>query len=168
MDNIPPVYKLVLASLQQVLLLVIPLIMVIIVIKDADEPQHVMQSVVSLSMVALAFAAVLQAQRKGPLGSGFLAPSVSSAIYLQASITAVSVGGLPLVFGMTIVAGLVEVLFAFVIRRLRILFPPIVVAVIVVAVGLQLGLVGTKELEFHGSKVIGIKSFLVICLIQPR
>jgi NCS2 family nucleobase:cation symporter-2 len=106
-------------------------------------------------MVALAFAAVLQAQRKGPLGSGFLAPSVSSAIYLQASITAVSVGGLPLVFGMTIVAGLVEVLFAFVIRRLRILFPPIVVAVIVVAVGLQLGLVGTKELLHEGMHLRG-------------
>lgn len=154
-DDKPPFFKLLLVSLQQVLLLMIPLIMVIIVVKQAQQSHHVMQSIVSLSMIALALAAVLQAQRKGPLGSGLLAPSVSSAIYLQASLTAVALGGLPLVFGMTILAGAVEAVFALVIHRLRVLFPPIVVAVIVVAVGIQLGLVGTRELLDEGLNLAG-------------
>ena len=56
----------------------------------------------------LAISTVRQAQTRGPVGSGYLAPPVFSAIYIGPAALAAEVGGLPAVFGMTIFAGLVE------------------------------------------------------------
>lgn len=69
-----------------------------------------------------------------------------SAIYLSPSLLAVKVGGLPLVFGMTILAGLFEALLSRLLPRLRVVFPPLVCGFIVAAVGIELGLIGVSEL----------------------
>jgi xanthine permease XanP len=111
----------------------------------AWAPAAVAQSAVSLGMLALAIAAVLQALWKGPVGSGYLAPSVISAVYLYPSLTAVTLGGLPLVFGMTVFAGLCEIVFSRLLSRLRAVFPTVVCGFIVMAVGIELGLIGAKQ-----------------------
>lgn len=50
--------------------------------------------------------------------------------------------GLAAVFGMTIVAGLVEIVLSLFLDRLRVFFSPAISGFIVVIVGIQLGLVG--------------------------
>jgi xanthine permease XanP len=97
-------------------------------------------------MIALAISTVLQSIRKGPVGSGYLAPSMFSAIYIGPTVLAVDTGGLPAVFGMTMFAGLVEIGLAPLLRRLRALFPPAISGFIVVIVGLQLGIIGIGDL----------------------
>ena len=51
---------------------------------------------------------LLQALPHGPVGSRLLAPSCFTGIYFASSLVAVKVGGMPLVWGMTIFAGIME------------------------------------------------------------
>jgi xanthine permease XanP len=143
--DVPPLGKLVLLGLQQTLVIAIYLVMVAVVVHAARAPAAVAQSAISLGMLALAIAAVLQALWKGPVGSGYLAPSVISAVYLHPSLTAVTVGGLPLVFGMTGFAGLCEIGLSRLLPRLRAMFPTVVCGFIVMVVGIELGLIGARQ-----------------------
>ena len=95
-----------------------------IVARAAGVPNATALAIVSLGMIALAISTVLQAIWKGPVGSGYLAVPVFSAIYLAPALLAAKTGGLPAVFGMTMFAGLVEVILSRSLRRLRALFPP--------------------------------------------
>src|SRR5215831_17807409 len=96
----PPLVTTLFLGLQQVALMAIYLVMVVIVVRHAGAPEPVARSAVSLGLIAMGISAGLQALWKGPIGSGYLAPPVISAIYLSPSLLAVSKGGLPLVFGM--------------------------------------------------------------------
>jgi NCS2 family nucleobase:cation symporter-2 len=157
-DELPPLAKLPVLGLQQVALISIYLIIFVIILRHAGTPPEMARQALSLSMIALGLGALLQAVWKGPVGSGYLAPPVLSAMYLQASLTALEHGGLPLVFGMTMVAGGVESALAWVLPRLRRVFPPVVSGVIVAAVGFEVGLIGIKEvLDVNGS--LGPASF---------
>ncbi len=78
-------------------------------------------------------------------GSGFLAPPVFSAVYLAPSVLAAQIGGLTLVFGMTLFAGVIEVLVAVALDRIRVVITPVLSGLTVFVVGLQLGVVGIGE-----------------------
>ena len=97
-------------------------------------------------MIALAISAMLQAVWRGPVGSGYLAPPVFSAIYIGPAVFAPETGWLPAVLAMTIFAGAVEVALAPLLRRLRGLFPPAISGFIVVIVGIQQGVIGIGDL----------------------
>ena len=60
-------------GLQHTSLICVYLVLIPIITKAAAAPHEVMVSAVSLGMIALAAAAVLQALRAGPFGSGYLA-----------------------------------------------------------------------------------------------
>ena len=152
-DDVPPLGKLILLGLQQVLVIGIYLVMVVIVVRAAGAPDAVARSAVSLGMVALGIAAILQALRKGPIGSGYLAPPVVSAVYLHPSLSAVAHGGLALTFGMTVCAGVCEMVLSRLLHYLRAFFPTVVCGFIVMAVGIELGLIGTSQLLDVQAKV---------------
>ena len=79
------------------------------------------------------------------VGSGFLAPPVFSAVYLAPSVLAAQIGGLTLVFGMTLFDGVIEVLVAVALDRIRVVITPVLSGLTVFVVGLQLGVVGIGE-----------------------
>ncbi|MEM7445847.1 MAG: solute carrier family 23 protein [Pseudomonadota bacterium] len=151
-DERPPFMTLLALGLQHAALLSIYLVMIVIVFRAANASHAATISAVSLGMVAIAIASVLQALRKGPIGSGYLAPPVFSAIYLGPSVMAAESGGLAAVFGLTIFAGALEMLIASYLHRLRVIFPPALSGFIVVIVGIQLGLVAIDH-------VLGIDRF---------
>src|SRR5262245_43461375 len=99
-DDIPPAGRLVLLGLQQVLVIATYLVRVVLVVRAARAPAAVARSAISPGVVALGIGAAAQAVRWGPVGSGYLAPPVFSAVYLHPSLAAASAGGLPLVYGM--------------------------------------------------------------------
>ena len=88
-------------------------------------------------MFAGGIGVIIQALRKGPVGSGFLCPTVCGPSFLAASMLCAKVGGLPLVFGMTMIAGSLEAVFSRVLDRIRVLFPPEITGVIVAMVGIS-------------------------------
>lgn len=97
-------------------------------------------------MLVLALGTTLQALPRGPIGSGYLAPSVMTAIFLGPSLEAVRIGGLALLSGMTIFGGIVQVMLSRGLNRMRALLPPELAGVVVFLVGMSNGVVGLRYL----------------------
>ncbi len=144
-NQVPPIAKLLLLSVQYVLIMSVYLVIVVIIAKLAHAPVSTQSRMVRLALLALAFSTTLQALGKFKLGSGFLAAPVVSAIYLEPSILAVQHGGLAELAGMTIFAGIAEIIFSRLLPFTRALFPPAVCGFIIMIVGLQLGLTGIDK-----------------------
>ncbi len=144
-DEWPSLPKLAALSLQQVSLVSIYLVLLVIVLREAGASPIAARNTLSFAMIAMGMGVVLQGLWRGPVGSGFLAPPVLTAIYLKVSIAAAQVGGMPLVAGMTMAAGGFEALMSRFLHRLRRVFPPVVSGIIITAVGFEVGLVGFKQ-----------------------
>ncbi len=144
-DEIPPPLRLVLIGLQYAVMTAIYLIIVAIILRHAKPPAGDSVGMMGIACIALAIGTALRALPRGPVGSGFLAPPVFSATYLGPSVIAAENGGMRLVLGMTLFAGIVEVLVGLSLKRLRLVVTPILSGLTVFVVGLQLGVVGIGE-----------------------
>src|SRR6478609_5940683 len=101
-DERPPLTIMLISALQHVAVVAIFLIYPLIVARAADVPPQQTAAILRLSLLALAVGTVLQALPRGPIGSRFLAPTIYTGIYLAPSLLAAKLGGMPLVWGMTI------------------------------------------------------------------
>jgi NCS2 family nucleobase:cation symporter-2 len=144
-DERPPSGKLLLLGLQYAVLDASYLVLVAIIVRHSNASTEERIGLMGITCVALAIGAALQALRTGPLGSGYMAPPVISATFMGPSVAAAQIGGMRLVYGMTIFAGLIETLIALTLQRLRLVITPIVSGMAVFIVGLQLGIVGIGE-----------------------
>jgi xanthine permease XanP len=142
--DVPPPGVTVLSGVQQGALVAINLVYPLLICREAGVPAPVVLEVLSVSMLVVGLATALQAWPGRLVGSGLLCPIVPSAIYLAPSLQAARVGGLPLVFGMTVLAGLAEVLLARVVRSLRPLLPPELTGFVVALLALTAGSVGIR------------------------
>ena len=121
-----------------------PYLIIVVILSQTQGQSN--PSAISLALLALSIGTFLQALKKGPIGSGYLAPPVISAIYFPSSLIAVKLGGWSLLYGMTLCAGLIEGVFSLFLHRLRKFFPPVVSGLIIVAVGIQLGLLALSQI----------------------
>lgn len=145
LEDRPPLQVLLLSGLQHVAVItVIGMVFPILVANRAGADLGTRQAILGVSMLALGIATLLQCRRWGPLGSGFLAPTVFTAAYLPASLKAAEQGGLPLVFGMTIFAGLAGVLLSRIVHRLRPYLPAEIAGLAVTVIGVILGTLGFR------------------------
>jgi len=101
---------------------------------------------VSMSLFASGLTTFIQVRRMGPLGSGLLSVQGTSFTFVNLSIQAGCSGGLPLIFGMTLVAAPVEMILSRFIHFARRLFPPIVTGSVVMLIGISLIKVGISDL----------------------
>jgi xanthine permease XanP len=144
LDERPPLLRLILLGAQHVAVICPYLVFVTLIAQAAGASSTVASHAVGLGMIAIALATLLQAHRLGPAGSGYLAPPVVSAIYFAPALEAAHGGELALVCGMIAFAGVVEAIFAWTLPRMRRVFPPLVSGFIVIAVGVELGLIGVR------------------------
>lgn len=144
-DQSPPPVQLLLLGLQYAFLLCVYLIIVVMVVRAAGVDAETGRSVVSMAMLASAVGTILQALPRGPVGSGFLAPPVFSAIYLGPSLLAAKAGGLPAVACMTICAALTEIAVGRILHRLPIITQPTISGLTICIVALELGIVGLRH-----------------------
>lgn len=143
-NETPPAAVIALSAMQHVAVMTIFLIYPVLIGREAGGTADQIGNLFSISLIVLAFGAILQSQSRGPVGSGFLCQPVPTAIYLVPSLLAARVGGLPLVFGMTIFAGLVEMALSRTLRRLRPFFPPEVVGLVIALIGVATGAVAIR------------------------
>ena len=136
-DRPPPATLLILGA-QHVFMASIFLVVPLLVAFEAGLSRTAATSLVSMSLIAMGVVTLLQSLRQGPVGSGYLAPQIPSAIYLPPSLLAAQAGGLGLVFGMTCLAGAFGLVLSQIIGRLRKLFPPEVCGVVVLMIGVSL------------------------------
>lgn len=149
-DEVPPALVIVVNALQYVAVLAGFLVFPLIMTREAHVSPAVADSVLSWSMIILAIGTSLQALPKGPVGSGYLAPSVMTAVYVSPSLEAVRLGGLALMGGMTMFGGAVEAALSRSMHRLRSLLPPELAGVVILLVGIGNGMVGYRYLLAPG------------------
>ena len=134
----------VVSALQHVAVIGVTLIFPLILGKEAGLSRAQFLNLVSLSMVAIGIATILLCLRTRFVGSGYLCPACYTAIFLGPSLFALQKGGPPLVFGMTIVAGIVQVAIAPLLQRLRVLMPSEIAGLVIAIVGLSLAVLGVR------------------------
>jgi xanthine permease XanP len=143
-DEMPPRAVLVMASLQQVAVMSNSLAYPIILAREAGLSGSQMLDFVSLSMLTLGIATVLLCAKSRFIGSGYLCPAGYTQIYLGPSLYAVKIGGLALAYGMTIVAGVLQLAMAPLLRRMRSLLPTEIAGLVIAIVGLSLASLGLR------------------------
>jgi NCS2 family nucleobase:cation symporter-2 len=135
-----------LTAIQHVGVMSIFLIYPVLISREAGGSPQTTIDLVSIALLVLGIGAALQALNRGPVGAGILCAPVPSAIYLVPSLLAVRQGGLPLLFGMTAFAGLIEIALSRVLRFLRPLFPPEIAGLVILLIGVATGAVGIRTL----------------------
>jgi NCS2 family nucleobase:cation symporter-2 len=148
-DDRPPPITLLFLGIQHILLMSSTLVLPVVLVSEIGGSFDEVRTVVSLTMIACGAGTILQAFRIGPLGSGFLCPNLCGPNFFSSSMSAAWLGGLPLMRGMTIIAGLVEVLFSRFVHRLKFLFPAEITGLVVLMVAESL-------IPLGASKFLGI------------
>jgi len=143
-EETPPRAVFIVAGLQQVALMTNSLIYPIILGREAGLSADRLLNFVSVSMLALAIGTLLLCARNRFVGSGYLCPAAYTQIYLGPSLSAAQIGGLPLVFGMTVIAGVLQTAIAPVLRRVRFLLPPEIAGLVIAVVGLSIAVLGVR------------------------
>ena len=143
-DETPPRAVFIVAGLQQVALMSNSLVYPIILGREAHLSPDRLLDFVSLSMLALGIATLLLCAKSRFIGCGYLCPAAYTQIYLGPSISAAQVGGLPLVFGMTVIAGILQTAMAPMLRRVRFLLPPEIAGLVIAVVGLSIAVLGER------------------------
>jgi len=146
LNETPPVPITLLLGIQHVCIIAISFVFPVLLIRSMGGSEAQSQFMVSMSMLAGGVGVMVQALGKGPVGSGYLCPSVCGPSFLAASMLCVKTGGLSLVMGMTLFAGMIEGLFSRILEKIRVLFPPEITGVIVAMVGLSVIRVAGKNL----------------------
>jgi xanthine permease XanP len=165
-DERPPPGHIALLGLQFAVIISVYLVIIVIIVRAAGVPEDIATSAVSAGMIALAIGTALQALPRGPIGSGFLAPPVFSAIYLGPSILAAQTGGLHAVFAMTVFAGVVEIIASRCLDRLRLIIQPTISGLIICVIGLELGIVGMQHvLDVGGAGTPTLQRHVLVSLI---
>lgn len=159
----PPLLASLLLGLQHVSIYCISLTIPLLIVSHVDGPEADAAFLVSMCLLGGGIGSMLQALRRGPVGSGYLCPQVCGPSFLSASTMAYASGGLALLAGMTVLAGSAESLFSRVVNRLRVLFPAEVLGLIVAMVGITVvHMAGESFLGMdHGETAIDLPEMAV-------
>jgi NCS2 family nucleobase:cation symporter-2 len=143
-DETPPRAILVVSAIQHVAVLAITLIIPLILAHEAGLVGDQLIDFISLSMLTLGVGTILLCVRSRFVGSGYLCPAGSSSIYVGPALFALRHGGIELVFGMTAIAGLVQVGLAPLLHRLRALLPTEIAGLVIAIMGLSSAVYGFR------------------------
>ncbi len=167
LEDKPPLLITIILGFQHSCLFFVLMTLPIIIIRklgNSITPEEA-QSYLSMTMIAGGITVVLQSIRRFGLGSGYFCPALCGPAYMDATLTAAAVGGLPLVFGMTLLSGAIESLFSKVMNKLRFLFPTEVTGLIVSMVGLSLLPVSLAYFFGHQQQAAGSYAFISVGFI---
>ncbi|MCX5848119.1 MAG: purine/pyrimidine permease [Deltaproteobacteria bacterium] len=162
-NEMPPIGHLVLSAFQHVLIMVVAIGIPIIFSGQLNETPAFTASLVTFSMLASGIGSIIQALRLPYLGSGYLCPNLCGPSYLSLSLSAAWIGGLPLMRGITIVAGIIEMFLAPVIQKLKSVFPIYIVGLVVALVGIsiiQISVTSFFGLTLQGDAIRSIDIFI--------
>jgi xanthine permease XanP len=137
-DDPVPLPTCLLLGLQHSFQVTTALIFAMIVVQAMGGSQEVAGLFISMSLLAGGIATLLQALNKKGIGSGYFAPSICEPAYISASLLAAKIGGLPLVLGMTALSGILEMAISRFVHRMRKVFTPEVMGLVVAMVGISI------------------------------
>ena len=145
LDEAPPPLVTAGNAVQHVALISINLVYPLLIFRLADVPVSGVANLIAVGLMVLGAGTFLQVVKLGPVGSGFLCPATFTAAYLSPSLLAAKAGGLPLLFGMTLIAGMLEALFSRLLDRMRPYFPTEISGLVIFMIGVSAGLAGLRS-----------------------
>jgi NCS2 family nucleobase:cation symporter-2 len=145
-DEKPPVWLTLFMGFQHICIYAVTFSFPVLIVREMGGTTEQASFMISMSMVAGGIGAIAMALPK--IGSGYLCPPVCSPTNFAAAMVASKTGGLPLIYGMTLISGVAEALFSKIIQRLRVIFPPEVTGLIVAMVGITV--IRVASLNFLG------------------
>ena len=155
-DDKPPFSVLLVLGIQHIFLMSSTLVLPIVLVTEIGGSFEQVRCVVAATMISCGIGTILQAVRWRSIGSGFVCPNLCGPNFFLSSTQAAWVGGLPLMRGMTIIAGLFEVVFARFVNRLKFLFPPEITGLVVLMVAESLVPLGASKflgINFEGEPI---------------
>lgn len=167
-DEIPPFKHLITLSLQHVMLMFVALAMPVIFAAQINASVEFTSALVAFSMLAAGLGSILQALRLRWLGSGYLCPNVCGPSYFSLSLSAAWMGGMPLMRGMIIMAGLVEMALAPIVQKLKHVFPNYIIGLVVMMVGVSVivpSVTSLFGLSYRGDAVLGSDAVVGFCAL---
>jgi len=172
-NQIPPAGHLFASSIQHVLLMFVSLSLPVIFASQIGGTADFTASLIAFSMLAVGLGSIIQSVGLPFIGSGYLCPNVCGPSYFSLSLSAAWVGGLPLMRGMIILAGLIEMALAPIIEKMEKVFPTFIVGLVVAMVGvsvIKMSVASLFGVTFQGDAIrnsdiiIGMFSLMVMVL----
>ena len=163
-DDHPPPAVVLSNAIQQVAVIAINLVYPLVVFRAANASVEITSGLLAVGMVVLSLGTFLQVLRLGPIGSGYMCPATFTATYFPPSLLAARIGGLPLVFGMTIFAGVLEAVLAPVLNRLRGVFPPEISGLVIFMIGWSAGIAGLRVLLAQDADFVSAAEWSIVTL----
>lgn len=136
-NQVPPLGHLLISSFQHVLLMVISLSLPILFASQINGSAEFAATLIAFSMLAAGIGSIIQSVGLPFIGSGYLCPNLCGPSYFSLSLSAAWTGGIPLMRGMIIIAGLVEMAIAPIIQQLKTVFPTFIVGLVMAMVGIS-------------------------------
>lgn len=138
----PPAHVLWIAAIQHVLLATVTTAFPLLVCEAAGASHDTTRLMLSASLLAVGVGSLLLSLRTRLMGTGALMPASFSGVCFTVTIAAAHQGGLALVAGMTLFAGVVQFVLARTIHWLRPYLPTEVAGFAMLMSGLTLGVIG--------------------------
>ncbi|MCE1227318.1 MAG: purine/pyrimidine permease [Geobacteraceae bacterium] len=157
-DDSPPLPVMLLLGIQHIFLMSSSIALPIVLVSEIGGNFDQVRSVVALTMISCGIGTILQSIRFGWVGSGYLCPNLCGPNFFSSSMAAAWLGGLPLMRGMTIIAGLIELVFARALHRVKFLFPPEITGLVVLMVAeslIPLAVSKSLGINYEGEPIQG-------------
>ncbi len=139
----PPLRDTLFAALQHLLAIFVAIITPPLIIAGAlNLDLETTGFLVSMSLFVSGVATFVQCRKVGPVGCGLLCVQGTSFSFIGPIISAGFAGGLPAIFGATIIGSVVEMLVSRVLKYMRRIITPLVSGIVVTLIGLSLIRVG--------------------------
>lgn len=172
-DEIPPLRTTLLLAVQHAGLALVFIVYPLMLLSGTPATQAHAEGVVTAAILAMAAGTFLQCLGRSGIGSGYLAVHIANPVYLPVSIQAVSMGGIGLACGMTVIAGFFSAIFSRFLPRLRHLFPAEVCGVGILMLGISmvesavprlLGLTVAGQIDLNSVAVAAVTLTLIVVL----
>lgn len=144
-DEKPPALIAFANAAQQLTIFAPILVYTMLVMRGAGVGEDGVANAVSLTFAVCGVAIILQGIPGRWIGSGYLITVAPAAAYIPISITAIKTGGMPLLAGMTMLAGFFELGFSRLVRRFRAFFPAEVSGLCIVLIGIFIGVLAVRS-----------------------
>lgn len=143
----PPALVIWVGAVQHILIATtVGLFMPTLILDAAHASHEATLHMTSVCLLALGVGTILSCLKLRDFGSGFLMPASFSGVYFSVSILAARQGGLPLVAGMTMFAGLVQLALSRLVRWLRPYLPTEIAGFAMLMSGFTLAVVGFNQM----------------------
>lgn len=144
-DEKPPALVSIANAIQHLTVIAPIFIFTILVLRTAGATEAAVADAVSITFIVSGITVVLVAWPGRWIGSGYLLAVAPSAVYIPVSISAIAAGGMPLLAGMTMIAGLFEIAASQVVRRFRAFFPAEISGLCVLLIGIYVGVLAIRS-----------------------